>query len=63
MLKTDSLDFHSYLPPYRSLINPNARYDYRTHSLIPLTQNDLNLLRIAFQKKKGSTTICFQNEV
>lgn len=60
MLKTDSLDFHSYLPPYRSLINPNARYDYRTHSLIPLTQNDLNLLRIAFQKKKEAPPSAFK---
>ena len=60
MLKTDSLDFHSYLPPYRSLINPNARYDYRTHTLIPLTQNDLNLLRIAFQKKKETPPSAFK---
>ncbi|RLV94562.1 F-box protein [Spathaspora sp. JA1] len=50
MLKTEPIDYHSHLPPYRSLLSPNARYDYQTHSLVPLTQNDLNVLRISFQK-------------
>lgn len=39
----NQLDFHSYLPPYRSLLSPHARYDYQTHSLIPISQNDLAL--------------------
>lgn len=52
MLSTDSIDYHNYLPPYRSLLNPTARYDYQTHSLIPLSQNDLKLLKTIYQKKK-----------
>ena len=52
---TDTVDFHSHLPPYRSLLNPNAKYDYRTHSLIPLSQNELNGLRSSFEKKKNAT--------
>lgn len=46
MIKSDTsnqLDLHSYLPPYRSLLSPHARYDYRTHTLIPITQNDWSL--------------------
>ncbi|CAK7893707.1 F-box protein Cos111p [[Candida] anglica] len=41
LVSTTGLDFHSYLPPYRSLLNPHSRYDYRTHSLVPISQNDL----------------------
>ncbi|KAG7664471.1 COS111 [[Candida] subhashii] len=55
MIMTDTVDFHSHLPPYRSLLNPNAKYDYRTHSLIPLSQNELNGLRSSFEKKKNAT--------
>lgn len=28
---SSSYDFDNYLPPYRSLINPNKGYDYRSH--------------------------------
>ncbi|EGW32298.1 uncharacterized protein SPAPADRAFT_61380 [Spathaspora passalidarum NRRL Y-27907] len=59
MLKTEPLDYHNHLPPYRSLLNPNAQYDYQTHSLVPLSQNDLNVLRTSFQtptKESGSTS-------
>jgi hypothetical protein len=36
------LDYHNHLPSYRSLLNPTVRYDYKTHSVIPLSQNDYN---------------------
>lgn len=29
--QSTSYDFNSYLPPYRSLINPSRGYDYRSH--------------------------------
>lgn len=35
-------DYHQHLPPYRSLLNPNAKYDYQLHSLIPVNANDYN---------------------
>lgn len=38
------VEFHKYLPPYRSLLTPNAQYDYRTHRLVPLSQLDLNTI-------------------
>ncbi|CCG20936.1 hypothetical protein CORT_0A05490 [Candida orthopsilosis Co 90-125] len=57
MLETEAIDFHNHLPPYRSLLNPNARYDYRTHTLIPLTQNDLNFLQSFFRSGGRSTPI------
>ncbi|CUM52772.1 unnamed protein product [Debaryomyces tyrocola] len=44
MIKTESIDFHSYLPPYRSLLTPNARYDYKTHTLVPIKEHDLRAL-------------------
>lgn len=46
MLKSESIDFHSHLPPYRSLLSPNARYDYKTHSLIPISETELNAIHI-----------------
>ncbi|KAI5969285.1 COS111 [Candida margitis] len=57
MLETEAIDFHNHLPPYRSLLNPNARYDYRTHTLIPLSQNDLNFLQSFFRSGGRSTPI------
>lgn len=45
MIKTESIDFHSYLPPYRSLLTPNARYDYKTHTLIPIKEYDLRAIK------------------
>ncbi|KAK6459459.1 uncharacterized protein RJT20DRAFT_16437 [Scheffersomyces xylosifermentans] len=58
MLKTDTIDYHTYLPPYRSLLNPTARYDYRTHSLIPLSQNELNTLHSNFSNR-GNLVLSF----
>lgn len=46
MLKSESIDFHSHLPPYRSLLSPNARYDYKTHSLIPISETELSAIHI-----------------
>lgn len=46
------VDFSKSLPPYRSLLNPNSKYDYQLHSLIPISQNELNNLRVLFQQKK-----------
>ncbi|CAK9435923.1 uncharacterized protein LODBEIA_P05420 [Lodderomyces beijingensis] len=57
MIRTESIDFHNHLPPYRSLLNPNARYDYRTHKLIPLSQNDLNSLHLIFKSSKNNTSL------
>ncbi|KAG5421332.1 COS111 [Candida metapsilosis] len=61
MLEAEAIDFHNHLPPYRSLLNPNARYDYRTHTLIPLTQNDLNFLQSFFRSGGRTTPIFWQS--
>lgn len=47
-----SVDYSKSLPPYRSLLNPNSKYDYQLHSLIPISQNELNNLKVLFQQKK-----------
>lgn len=52
---TDVVEYHKYLPSYRSLLNPNARYDYKTHLLIPLTQLDINGIVARFQKMQQSS--------
>ncbi|EDK42363.1 hypothetical protein LELG_00541 [Lodderomyces elongisporus NRRL YB-4239] len=57
MISAESIDFHHHLPPYRSLLNPNARYDYRSHQLVPLTQNDLNLLQSVFRNNRMTNTM------
>lgn len=41
MIKIDALDFTSYLPPYRSLLSPEARYDYKIHKLVPIDDDDV----------------------
>lgn len=48
-----NIDYHSHLPPYRSLLTPNARYDYQLHSLIPLSQNELNNLHFENLKQRA----------
>ncbi|CAI5756969.1 unnamed protein product [Candida verbasci] len=58
---SESIDYHNHLPPYRSLLNPNARYDYKTHTLIPLSQNDLNRLQSLFRNKKNNVNNNDQN--
>lgn len=57
MLTADTNDYHTYLPPYRSLLNPNARYDYRTHSLVPISQNELNVLHSSFTTRNSSNKV------
>lgn len=47
---TEVVEYNKYLPSYRSLLSPNARYDYKTHLLIPLLQQDLNSIVARFQK-------------
>lgn len=56
MIKTESIDFHSYLPPYRSLLTPNARYDYKTHTLVPIKEHDLRALTSMNLGSKHTTT-------
>ncbi|EGV60326.1 hypothetical protein PSN45_001918 [Yamadazyma tenuis] len=50
----NQLDYHRHLPPYRSLLNPNAKYDYQLHSLIPISQNELNNLKLIFMRNEGN---------
>lgn len=57
MLKSESLDFHSHLPPYRSLLSPNARYDYQTHSLIPISETELTEIHRGRGNSKASNKI------
>lgn len=42
------VDQNQYLPPYRSLLTPNAKYDYRTHLVVELTQLDLQRIESGF---------------
>lgn len=56
MIHTNKADYHNHLPPYRSLLNPNARYDYQLHSLIPISQNELNNLRLNHLKLKQQSS-------
>lgn len=53
----DQGDFSRYLPSYRLLLSPNARYDYKTHSLVPLTPHELNVIRSIHAAKKNSGKI------
>lgn len=43
------VEYHKYLPAYRSLLTPNAKYDYRTHLVVPLSQLDLKNIVSRFQ--------------
>lgn len=54
MATVNPTDFHDHLPPYRSLLTPNARYDYRTHKLVPISQNELNSIRLINAAKNNS---------
>lgn len=42
MITTELTDYNLHLPSYRSLLNPSVKYDYKTHSFIPQSQNDIN---------------------
>lgn len=52
---TEVIEYNKYLPSYRSLLNPNARYDYKTHMLVPLLQLEINSLVVRFQKAQQLT--------
>ncbi|RKP32994.1 hypothetical protein METBISCDRAFT_11215 [Metschnikowia bicuspidata] len=52
---TDVVEYKKYLPSYRSLLNPNARYDYKTHLLVPLLQQDINSIVARFQKRQQAS--------
>lgn len=43
------VEYNKYLPSYRSLLTPNAKYDYRTHLVVELTQLDLQRIESRFQ--------------
>lgn len=43
------VEYNKYLPSYRSLLTPNAKYDYRTHLLVELSQQDLKRIESRFQ--------------
>lgn len=61
MIHSTKTDYHNHLPPYRSLLNPNARYDYQLHSLIPISQHELNSLRLNnLRLKQQSTSSAFK---
>lgn len=46
------VEFRKHLPPYRSLVDPNAQYDYRTHSFVHFSQLDLNKVLLGYQLPK-----------
>lgn len=62
-----SVDYYQmdrYLPPYRSLINPNKAFDYRTNSYIDANDNDIeiksgedNKPMVAIHKKKRDSKL------
>lgn len=59
------VEYNKYLPPYRSLLNPNAKYDYKTHSLVPLLPLELTSIVARFQanqqKPKGSLNMKYRS--
>ncbi|CAN3355044.1 F-box protein Cos111p [Diutina catenulata] len=52
--------YQRHLPPYRSLLNPDLQYDYRTHKFVQLTPTDINSLSQLLQKS-GNATLTFSN--
>lgn len=46
------VEFRKHLPPYRSLVDPNAQYDYRTHSFVQYSQLDLTKVLLGYQLPK-----------
>ncbi|SGZ57233.1 CIC11C00000003810 [Sungouiella intermedia] len=49
------VEYHKYLPSYRSLLTPNAQYDYKTHQVVQLSQLDLKNIISRFQLKQSSS--------
>lgn len=50
------VEFNKYLPPYRSLLTPDAQYDYKTHLLVQLSQLELKTIVSRYQPHEPSTT-------
>ncbi|KAF3990173.1 hypothetical protein FT663_02184 [Candidozyma haemuli var. vulneris] len=46
------VEFRKHLPPYRSLVDPKAQYDYRTHSFVQFSQSDLSKILSGYQLPK-----------
>lgn len=47
------VEYCKYLPSYRSLLTPNAKYDYKTHLVVQLSQLDLKNIISKFQLKQS----------
>lgn len=54
------LKFDKYLPPYRLLLTPNAHYDYKTHSLVQLSQQELLNIVQGFQAQQKIASSTFK---
>lgn len=55
-MSLEAIDFKAHLPPYRSLLTPNARYDYRTHSLVPINEIDLKRITLMNAKRAAASS-------
>lgn len=47
------VEYNKYLPLYRSLLTPNAQYDYRTHLVVQLSLLDLKNIISRFKLKQS----------
>lgn len=54
------IEYHKYLPAYRLLLTPDAKYDYRTHLVVPLSQQDLKSIISKFQVKQKPPLASFR---
>lgn len=54
------VEFRKHLPPYRSLLTPDAQYDYKTHSLVQLSPLDLAKVLLAYQNNTSRKRSCFK---
>ncbi|CUM67576.1 uncharacterized protein PRCAT00005276001 [Priceomyces carsonii] len=61
MIAADNIDYRLHLPPYRSLLNPSARYDYKTHKLVPFNPNELNLLDPTMRASPSTSRTSLKN--
>lgn len=55
-----NIEYHEYLPSYRSLLTPNAKYDYKTHLLVQLSQLELKNIISKFQLKQSAPASSFK---
>lgn len=54
------VEFRKHLPPYRSLLTPDAQYDYRTHLLVQLSPLDLAKVLLAYQNPNRKQRLLFK---